>query len=136
MVAPTRLQLRFNNFKKALLQYQSAVNPHLSVLEKEGVIQRFEYTFELAWKCLQDLLVLRGYSEIRGPRPSIEKAFEDGLIQNGALWLEMLQSRNETTHLYDEATFVRASTQVLGPYLVELQRFSKIFFGDFEKWTR
>jgi len=48
--------------------------------EEEGLIQRFEYTFELAWKCLQDLLQERGYGDTRGPRPVIEQAFQDGII--------------------------------------------------------
>ncbi len=53
----------------------------MSKLEEEGLIQRFEYTFELAWKCLQDLLAERGYANVRGPRPVIEQAFQDGIIR-------------------------------------------------------
>ena len=128
--ASSRLSLRFQNFKKALHLYQSAAKPGLSVLETEGVIQRFEYTFELAWKCMQDLLTTRGYTTVRGPRPVIEQCFQDGIISEGTAWLEMLDSRNETTHLYDEATFKRTSQRVLGKYLELLTRFEK----DFSKW--
>lgn len=53
----------------------------MSKLEEEGLIQRFEYTFELAWKCLQDLLAERGYANVRGPGPVIEQAFQDGIIR-------------------------------------------------------
>ena len=102
----------------------------MSRLEEEGLIQRFEYTFELAWKFLQDLLQERGYPNVRGPRPVIEQAFQDNLIKEGPLWLAMLKSRNETTHLYDETVFQRISTQVKGPYLKLLLSFKESFEGE------
>jgi len=122
-----RSKQRFENFKKALKQYESAAVPHLSQLETEGLIQRFEYTFELAWKCLQDLLSERGYKEIRGPRPVIEQSFQDGIIQDGVLWFEMLKARNETTHIYDEKTLQEIAKKVLGPFLKALQDFNQRF---------
>ena len=93
------------------------------------MIQRFEYCFELAWKCLQDLLRERGYAAGGRPTPVIEQAFQDGIISDGLLWMEMLKARNETTHLYDEATFVRVSKAVGGKFLPVLQRFR----DDFDK---
>lgn len=99
----------------------------MSRLEEEGMIQRFEYTFELAWKSLQDILQERGYPNVRGPRPVLEQAFQDGLITDGPLWLEMLKARNETTHLYDEPTFERISKNVKGPYLRILKTLSETF---------
>lgn len=123
-----RSQQRFSGFLKALHKYEEACcRSGLSRLEEEGLIQRFEYTFELAWKSLQDLLQERGYPNIRGPRPVIEQSFQDGLISDGVLWLEMLKSRNETTHLYNEAVFERISSRAKGPYLILLQNFSKSF---------
>lgn len=118
---------RFSGFKKALAKYSEAARPGLSRLEEEGLIQRFEYTFELAWKSLQDLLQERGYANIRGPKPVIEQAFQDGVISDGPLWLDMLKARNETTHLYDEKTFERISTKVKGPFLAGLLLFEKGF---------
>jgi nucleotidyltransferase substrate binding protein (TIGR01987 family) len=64
----------------------------LSDLEEEGLIKRFEYTYELAWTTLQDLLRERGYSDISGPRP------------DGKIWLRVIKSRNLTAHVYDEET--------------------------------
>ena len=122
-----RSKQRFENFKKALKQYESAAIPNLSQLETEGLIQRFEYTFELAWKCLQDLLGERGYQEIRGPKPVIEQSFKDGLIQDGVVWFEMLKARNETTHIYDEATLKEIAKKVMSPFLKALQDFQKKF---------
>ena len=122
-----RSQQRFSNFNKALSLYESAVAPKMSKLEEEGLIQRFEYTFELAWKCLQDLLQERGYADVRGPRPVIEQAFQDGIISNGPIWLQMLKARNETTHLYDELTFNAIIKQVRDSFLSELQNFRSHF---------
>lgn len=122
-----RSRQRFENFKKALLLYEDGIAPKMSKLEEEGLIQRFEYTFELAWKCLQDLLQERGYVEVRGPRPVIEQAFQDGIISDGPLWLQMLKARNETTHLYDESTFEVIIKQVKTPFLLALQNFRKHF---------
>lgn len=118
---------RFGNFSKALKLYEEAASQSMNRLEQEGMIQRFEYTFELAWKCLQDLLQERGYANIRGPRPVIEQSFQDGIITNGPLWLLMLQARNETTHLYDESTFLSVSRSVKGPFLQALQEFNLKF---------
>ncbi|HET6990945.1 MAG TPA: nucleotidyltransferase substrate binding protein, partial [Bacteroidia bacterium] len=76
-----RWEQRFSNFKKALAKL-GEVTEHkkkseLSELEIEGLIQRFEYTYELAWKTLQDLLQDKGYQDIIGPNPVIEQAFHD-----------------------------------------------------------
>lgn len=101
-----RWKQRFANFNKALEQFEQAVKTNTQDrLAQEGLIQRFEYTFELAWKCLQDILQERGYEGIRGPKPVLEQSFQDGLIGDGVLWMEMLKARNEASHLYDEKVF-------------------------------
>jgi len=122
-----RSHQRFENFKKALALYENGLVPKMSKLEEEGLIQRFEYTFELAWKCLQDLLQERGYGDTRGPRPVIEQAFQDGIISDGPIWLHMLKARNETTHLYDESTFNAIIQQVKTSFLEALQNFRSRF---------
>lgn len=126
-VTDIRSEQRFHNFKKALALYEEAPSGNLSRLEEEGLIQRFEYSFELAWKTLQDLLQERGYANVRGPRPVLEQAFQDGILSEGPLWLDMLKARNETVHLYDEATFKRISQSVKGPYLRVLKNFGETF---------
>lgn len=117
-----RWKQRFENFKKALQQFEEAVcQENLDRLSQEGLIQRFEYTFELAWKCLQDILQERGLTEVRGPKPVIQQAFEDGLLEDGLTWMEMLRARNETSHIYDEEKFLeiysKAKNQFLKPFL-------------------
>ena len=74
----------------------------LSELEMEGLVQRFEYTYELAWKVLQDLLIFKGYDFMLGPNGTMKMAFEDGLIVNHDGWRRMAKSRNTLSHVYDE----------------------------------
>lgn len=101
----TRWIQRFTNYNKAFTQLERFVNAgNLNEMEKQGLIKAFEYTFELAWKTLQDLLQEKGYANIVGPRPVIEQSFKDGYIYDGTEWMKMLKSRNLTSHVYNEET--------------------------------
>jgi nucleotidyltransferase substrate binding protein (TIGR01987 family) len=99
---------RLEQFSKALATLERAFaiaderHAELSELERDGAIQRFEFTVELAWKTLQDLLAERGYAEVKGPKIVLKQAFQDGIIADGHRWIQMIDSRNESTHLYDE----------------------------------
>ena len=73
-----------------------------SELEQEGLVQRFEYTFELSWKVMQDLLIFKGYEFMLGPNGTLKMAFEDGLISDHDGWRQMTKSRNMLSHVYDE----------------------------------
>ncbi|WP_440616156.1 nucleotidyltransferase substrate binding protein [Cysteiniphilum sp. 6C5] len=113
---------RFDNYQKALSQLQSAVTlAHqrpLSLLEKQGLIQGFEYTHELAWKTLKDFLKHRGNTEdIFGSKDATRQAFANGLIDNGDIWMQMIQSRNLTSHTYDESTVEEIATLILNEYI-------------------
>ncbi len=96
---------RFEFYQKALRSLHMALQQldDLSELEKDGAIQRFEFTFELSWKTLQDYFQQIGYADVKGPRPVIKQAVMDGLIIDGHSWLKMLNDRNQLTHTYDEA---------------------------------
>jgi nucleotidyltransferase substrate binding protein (TIGR01987 family) len=98
-----RWQQRFVNFSKAFKQLERFKEVEsLNEMEKQGLIKAFEYTFELSWKTLQDLLKEKGYVDIVGPRPVIEQSFQDGYISDGIGWMRMHKSRNLTSHTYDE----------------------------------
>jgi len=103
-----RWEQRFSNFRKALSKLKQAVDAsqleELTELEKEGLIQRFEYTYELAWKTLQDLLKHKGYQDVAGPNPTLEQAFQDGYIADGRVWKQMKKSRDLSSHTYNEET--------------------------------
>jgi len=115
-----RWEQRFSNFKKALAKL-GEVAAHrtveeLSELETEGLIQRFEYTYELAWKTLQDLLRDNGYMDIAGPNPAIEQAFQDGYIKDSEAWKRMKKSRELTSHTYNSETAEDIAESVIDSY--------------------
>jgi len=103
-----RWQQRYDQFKKAYGQLDSAMQlmaeRELTPLEKQGVIQAFEYTYELAWNSLKDYLRWQGVGDIVGSRDTIRESFNRGLIKDGETWMEMLVDRNRTSHTYNEAT--------------------------------
>lgn len=113
----TRFKQRYSNFKKAYLQLDSAMSrfDELSNLEKEGLIQRFEYTFELAWKTTKDYLVSKEV-DAKFPREVIKYAFEYDIISDGDVWLDMLEKRNLLAHTYDEERFDMAITNIKDEY--------------------
>lgn len=112
-----RWEQRFSNYSKALAQLQKFIDKgNLSELEKQGLIKAFEYTFELAWKTLKDFLEQRGQVDIYGSRDAIRKAFETGLIEDGESWMDMIQSRNRTSHTYNEETAEEICRAVTGVY--------------------
>ena len=102
----TRWIQRYSNYHKACGRLLELTDERslddLSELEVEGLVQRFEYTFELAWKVLQDLLTLGGFQFMPGPNGVIKTAFEAGYIIDHDGWRAMLKSRNVFTHIYDE----------------------------------
>ena len=120
----TRWIQRLSNYSKALARLSDALKlakeRPLTDLEKQGLIQAFEFTHELAWKTLKDLLENRGSSEVYGSKDATRQAFQLGLIENGETWMDMIKSRNETSHTYDEATAEKICSAVTGHYFVEL----------------
>ncbi len=100
-----RWQQRFANYNKAFRQLAKYVTQkELNELEQQGLIKSFEYTYELAWKTLQDLLKDKGYRDIVGPKPVIEQSFQDSYIADGEAWMRMHNSRNLTSHTYHQET--------------------------------
>jgi nucleotidyltransferase substrate binding protein (TIGR01987 family) len=112
-----RWQQRFNNYKKALVQLTKFMQKDkLNELEEQGLIQAFEYTHELAWKTLADFIKDRGNAEIFGSKDATREAFSLNLIDNGKTWMEMIRSRNLTSHTYNEDTTIRITTAIRERY--------------------
>jgi nucleotidyltransferase substrate binding protein (TIGR01987 family) len=103
-----RWKQRFHNYKKALRKLNEAVEEYqgkgMRDIEKEGLIQRFEYTYELAWNTIKDFYENQGEVSIQGSRDAFRTAFNRGLISNGDQWMKMIDSRKLTVHTYDEET--------------------------------
>lgn len=102
MVQDVRWKQRHNNFRKAFTQLTEFIEkPELNKFEQQGLIQCFEYTFELAWKTLKDYLEEQGFS-IKSPRMAIQTGFQIQLLKDGHGWIDALEKRNLMAHTYDE----------------------------------
>ena len=119
----TRWVQRFDNYCKALSQLEKAVllskERDLSDLEEQGLIQSFEYTHELAWKTLKDFLNYKGNYEIYGSRDATKEAFKYDLIVNGEIWMDMIKSRNKSSHTYNEETANSIVHAIINDYFQE-----------------
>ena len=122
---------RYANYHKAcsrLLEVTEADKfvADLSELEIEGLVQRFEYTFELAWKVLQDLLIYKGYDFMLGPNGTLKMAFEDGLISDHDGWRRMAKSRNTLSHVYDESEVLPIVQLIYSDYTSLLKQLDEL----------
>jgi len=98
-----RWMQRFQNFEKALSHLDVALQlKDPDILQKAGIIQFFEMSYELAWNTIKDYLEMQGFFDVKSPRDAFKKAFEIGLIEDGHSWMDLLLDRNLTSHAYDE----------------------------------
>ena len=117
-----RWKQRFQNFEKAYLFLKKATElASLDDLQAAGLIQSFEFTFELSWKTLKDYMDEMGIS-LKFPREVIKQAFQSELIIDGELWLEMLEKRNELTHTYNEVQTKKAVAKIRERYFPALSQ--------------
>lgn len=104
-----RWEQKLSSYRKALSRLAEVVNVmkirQLNDFESDGLIQRFEFTFELAWKLMKSYAEYQGTDkELMGSRDAIRWAFENKLIKDSDVWMEMIKRRNDTSHTYDENT--------------------------------
>lgn len=117
-----RWKQRFENFDKSYkLLNKYAKQPITTELERAGIIQFFEMTFELAWKVLKDYLEAQEYL-VKSPRETVKQAFQIGLIDNGHIWMDALSNRNLITHTYDEELANKMTNEIITMYLPELDK--------------
>ncbi len=124
---------RLSNYQKALAKLEEAVNaisnnPIMEVyirdLMQEGLIQRFEFTQELAWKVMKDYAEYQGYTDIKGSRDAMRKALQMNLISDDA-WLRTIVDRNVTSHTYDEEEVAEIVDNVMTKYFLIFKEFEK-----------
>jgi nucleotidyltransferase substrate binding protein (TIGR01987 family) len=122
-----RWKQRFANYSNAFLELKEGMvlarTRTLTKLEKQGVIQGFEYTHELAWNVLKDYLEFHGHTGLIGSRDATREAFKRGLIENGDVWMEMIMSRNKTSHGYDKETAEQIYTDICTRFFDEFEWF-------------
>ncbi len=94
---------RFRNFTKSMNYLEQALQiVHPDIVQKAGIIQFFEMSFELAWNMVKDYLEEQGFVDVKSPRSALKKAFEMNILENGHDWMDLLQDRNLTAHTYNE----------------------------------
>jgi nucleotidyltransferase substrate binding protein (TIGR01987 family) len=119
---------RLGTFQKALdrltdivnLQHQRALNEY----ERDSLIKRFEFTYEMAWKLMMSYEKENGVISISGSKDVVRHAYQMTLIENGEAWMDMIDTRNRTSHLYDEEMAADITDDIIHnyyPLLVELQ---------------
>ena len=117
----------FNNFKLTFTQLNDAVmlskDRELSLLEKQGLIQAFEYTHELAWNVMKDFFEHQGATNIRGSRDATREAFQNRLIEDGEAWMKMIVARNLTSHAYDQINAEQALAEIQNSYHEQFLKF-------------
>jgi nucleotidyltransferase substrate binding protein (TIGR01987 family) len=135
-----RWQQRFSNYLKAFSKLEEAVlkikdeyqldalgkiniDAFLDDIIKEGLIQRFEYTHELAWNVMKDFLENAGNNKIFGSKDATKEAFAASLINNGEIWMDMIISRNKTSHTYNEETADDIFLKIINEYHQEFHQF-------------
>lgn len=124
-----RWKQRFENFEKAFNELKEATEkPELSKLERAGLVQTFEFTFELAWKTLKDFLESEGVTA-QSPRETIQKGFSSSYISDGHLWIDALEKRNLLAHTYSEELSLKAVSLIKDSYFQILEKFHKDFTG-------
>lgn len=135
-----RWQQRFSNYVKAFLKLEQAVlkikeeyqieedgtideDSFLDEIIKEGLIQRFEYTHELAWNVMKDFLENAGNNNVFGSKDATKEAFAAGLITKGEVWMDMIKSRNKTPYTYNEETANDIFMKIVHEYHQEFNQF-------------
>ena len=97
----------------------------LNEMMKEGLIQRFEYTHELAWNLMKDYAIFQGNTDVQGSRDASREAFRLGLVEDGHTWMDMIKARNLTSHTYNEETANTIYTDILTIFFPALDAFEK-----------
>ena len=118
-----RWKQRLENFSKAVRQLTKSIEKgDLNELEQQGLIQSFEYTYELAWNALKDFFEAQGETEILGSRDAFRLAFKRGLVEDWETWMEMIKSRALTSHTYNEEIAQQIVHNILTAYFAEFVR--------------
>ena len=122
-----RWKQRFAHYIKAFALLKQAMTIEKpSDVERAGVIQFFEMSFELAWKVLKDYLEGEGFN-VASPRQAVKQAFQAGLIRDGHIWMEALKDRNLTVHTYEEKIAIAVEKKIRDSYFPALAQLYRDF---------
>lgn len=118
-----RFEERLEDLTNATNRLNEALQEEDTDLAVDGVLHRFEFTFELAWRTMKDYLEYQGLIDKTGsPRGVIQEAFSNGIIENGQIWIDMMLARNTLSHLYDEETSREIYDDIKNLYISEINK--------------
>ena len=130
-----RWMQRLQNFQSALSQLREFMGlKSLNKFEQQGLIQCFEYNYELAWNVIKDFYIDQGEQNIQGSRDAYRIAFKRELIINGEIWMEMIKSRALTSHTYNEITANEIVTKITKDYFKEFVLLEEKLLKEKEKY--
>lgn len=122
---------KYVNYHKALLRLSEIVNAankrKLNDFENDGLVQRFEFTHESCWKLMKSYAEFKGVEGIGGSKDATRHALELGLIDDGDVWMEMIRSRNETSHNYDGSIAEAVINNIINVYYPDLVKIDSTF---------
>lgn len=128
-----RWKQRYQNFAKAFEQLaEITAKQNLNKFEQAGMIQIFEFTFELAWKVLKDKLNYEGFN-LQVPREVLKQAFQSNYIKDGAAWIDALDKRNLMSHTYDESRANEAIALIKNKYFIILRELYLFLQNEIKK---
>lgn len=123
-----RFEERRADLNNAVNRLEEALNEDVTDLVIDGILHRFEFSFELSWKTMKDYLEFQGVVNKEGsPREIIKEAFAAGVIENGENWIKMMIARNSLAHLYDEETSREIYDDIKNCYILELKKLVEKF---------
>lgn len=105
-----------DRLKEGLLQYDEE-----DELQRDGIIQRYEFTFELAWKTLKEIFEDEGLVGLNSPKTVLREAYSSGLIDDEKIWLDMLVDRNATSHIYSQSNAIEICKRIKEIYVDKLE---------------
>ena len=124
-----RWKQRFQNYKKALAAMKSAVelaaSRELTDLEKQGLIKGFEFTFELAWNVMKDYLEEQGITGIVGSKGAVRQAYNKGIVNDGQVWIDMIEARNISARTYDNETANKLQKEIIETFYEKFSTFAQ-----------
>ena len=122
------LSNKVENLRKAVERLSEGIlelQANQSSIVRDGVIQRFEFTTELAWKAAREYLMDQGFVDINSPKSVMKEAFSYGLITDDKIWVQLLNDRNLTSHIYKEEIADEICERIIKTYFQEFKALSK-----------
>ena len=114
---------RLHSFQKAFNQLKKFIHQQtLNELEQQGLVQCFEYNYELSWNVIKDFYEAQGEVNIQGSRDAFRLAFSRGLVEDGEVWMDMIKSRALTSHTYNEETAEQIITSIQTYYFLAFEK--------------